>query len=632
MLISILNITLSFDFFPLAIILAIAWASPVILSLLKLGKVPSVIAEIILGYAAGHFLFDTFSPESVQILDFLALLGFIFLMFLSGLEIDTGQIFSSLPRKNITFYALTKNPLTLGITHFTITLLLSYLSTIILSRFFNIPSIWYFSLIIISTSLGIILPVLKNRGEITDEYGQMLIITAAIADIFSIVLFSFTAFIIKHGFKVEILYIFILFIAFYLFSIIGRKLKDIPFINNFTLRFHNTNLQFKIKSILVLLLVFVVIAQFIGKEEILLGAFLCGLLLSSFLRKGRSLLLLKIDGMGYGFFIPIFFIMIGMRFDTSFFAELDKSLVGFILSVLIIMFAIKIIPSMLWLKQFGFRRALAGGFLVSSQLSLIIAASAIGLDMGILTEGMNAGFILLAISTCIIAPVAYNLINPKSILEGQKILIIGGSSTGVLLTRRLHSHERKSIIIEKDKNRFHTIHGKGLPVIHADGTDKNIYNEVNLTPDNHIVLECGNDKTKMKIARLLKEHFQHEKIIARTWSHSIKRKLDALNIKTVDEGCVLAQTLESLILSPSTYHSLTESFENYVIDKITVTNDAITGKKIQELPLHYNAILMMIKSGDKLKIPHGDTYLKKGDVLHVFGTPSALLETHKLME
>ncbi len=632
MLISILNIVFNFDFIPLAIVLAIAWAAPVLLSFLKLGSVPSVIAEIILGYITGHFLFDYFNTETVIILDYLALLGFIFLMFLSGLEINIEQITASFPRKKINISSLTKNPLILGVIHFSLTLFFSYIGILVLSRFFNIPAVWYFSLIIVSTSLGIILPILKNRGEITEDYGQMLIITAAIADIFSIILFSFTAFVMKHGFKADILYILILFIIFYILNAIGRKIKCIPYLKRFTHHFHNTNLQIKIKSILVLLLSFVVIAQFIGKEEVLLGAFLCGLLLSSFLRKGRSLLLIKMDGMGYGFFIPVFFIMIGMRFDTSFFAELNKSLIGLILYVFIIMFTIKIIPSMLWIKQFGFKRALAGGFLVSSQLSLIIAASAIGLDLGILSEGMNAAFILLAITTCLIAPIAYNLINPKNILEGQKILIIGGSSTGVLLTRRLHTHDKKAIIIENNTNRYRVIKEKGLPVIYGDGTDNHIYKEVKLMPNDHIVLECGNDKIKLEIALLLKKYYRHEKIITRVWSESIKNKLNSINVKTLDEKNVLVQTLESLIISPSTYHSLSESFENYIIDEIKIKNNDIIDKQINELPLHCNAILMMIKSRNKLKIPHGNTYLNKGDIILVFGTPSALLETRKLLE
>jgi Trk K+ transport system NAD-binding subunit len=373
-------------------------------------------------------------------------------------------------------------------------------------------------------------------------------------------------------------------------------------------------------------------AQLIGEEEILLGAFLSGLMMSGFMHKGRSLLILKMDGMAFGFFIPIFFVMVGMEFDTDAFSEFDSSIMWFLPVLLIILFAIKLIPSMMWVRLFGFRRALAGGFLVSSRLSLIIAASAIGLEMGVITPGINAAFILMAIATCLLSPVLFNILNPRGILDGQKTIIVGGSSTGVLLSRRLHAHDKSSIIIEKDPKRFKAIQEKGLNVVFGDGTKEDIYRQLKLSAANYVILETGSDETNMETAHLLREQFLHENIIARTKLKSIENKLNLMNVDTVDERRVLATTLENLILRPNTYHDLVESFDNYIIEEIMITNDEIDGKQIKEIPFQYNAILMMIKSGDELKIPHGDTYLKKGDIIHVFGTPSALLETHKLVE
>jgi Trk K+ transport system NAD-binding subunit len=304
----------------------------------------------------------------------------------------------------------------------------------------------------------------------------------------------------------------------------------------------------------------------------------------------------------------------------------------FLPALLIILFAIKLIPSMMWVRLFGFRRSIAGGFLVSSRLSLIIAASAIGLDMGVVTPGINAAFILMAIATCLLSPVIFNILNPRGILDGQKTIIVGGSSTGVLLSRRLHAHDKSSIIIEKDPKRFKAIQEKGLNVVLGDGTKEEIYRQLKLSAANYIILETGSDETNLQIAHLLREQFLHENIIARTKLKSIENKLNLMNVDTVDERRVLATTLENLILRPNTYHDLVESFDNYIIEEIMITNDEIDGKQIKDIPFQYNAILMMIKSGNELKIPHGDTYLKKGDIIHIFGTPSALLETHKLVE
>ena len=619
-------------FWPLALVIGLAWAAPVLLSLFRLNKVPTVIAEIVLGYALGHFMLDHISSESMKILDFLALAGFIFLMFLSGLEINVDQITASLPRKKLTIVSFLKNPLLLGISHFFIAMILSYISTLALSHIIHIPNLWYFSLIMVTTSVGIILPILKNRGEIAGHYGQMIIIAAAVADIFSIILFSFTAFTLKHGFKIELLYIFVLFFALYLFTIIGRRLKRIPIFKKMGYQFSHSALQIRVRGTILVILGFVVMAQFIGEEEVLLGAFLSGLLLSSFMHKERSILIVKMDGMGFGFFIPIFFIMVGMKFDTSAFAEFDSSIIWFLIALLIVLFIVKIIPSLLWARIFGFKRALAGGFLMSSRLSLIIAASAIGLEMGEITEGINASFILMAVVTCLMSPIIFNALNPRNILSGNKTIIVGGSSTAVLLARRLHVHGKKSIIIEKDMDRCREIQNKGLNVILDNGCQEAIYRELHLSANNYVVLECGSDENNLKVAQMLRKQFQHENIISRSQSKNIEKQLQLLNVDTIDERRVLATTIENLILRPNTYHDLVESFDNYSVEEIRITNSDIDGKQIKEVPFHSEAILMMIKSGESLNIPHGNTYLRKGDILHVFGTNAALEATHQLVE
>jgi Kef-type K+ transport system membrane component KefB len=194
----LLSISFDFDFLPLFIVVSVAWLVPMLLNLFKLKKIPAVIVEIILGYFVGTWFLGSPDLESYHILEFLALSGFIFLMFLSGLEIDVDQIIASFPRRKITVSRFLKNPLLVGLTSFIITLILSYIGALALSSITTISSLWYFALIMVTTSVGIILPILKNRGEISSRFGQMMIIAAAIADILSIILFTFTAFILKH--------------------------------------------------------------------------------------------------------------------------------------------------------------------------------------------------------------------------------------------------------------------------------------------------------------------------------------------------------------------------------------------------------------------------------------------------
>ena len=163
----LITISLNFDYFPLLVVVALAWIVPMALSVLRIKKIPTVIAEIILGYFAGRLFLSGISIESNSILEFLGLTGFIFLMFLTGLEIDMDQVAGSFPRKKTTFSKVIKNSLVIAVAYFMITIVLSYLAATLLSHFVHIINRWYFSLIMVTTSVGIIMPVLKSRGEVS---------------------------------------------------------------------------------------------------------------------------------------------------------------------------------------------------------------------------------------------------------------------------------------------------------------------------------------------------------------------------------------------------------------------------------------------------------------------------------
>lgn len=620
----LLTIPFDFDFFPLLVVAAIAWAIPMLMSLLRITKIPTVIVEILAGYFIGKFFILSNPSDSTVLLDYFALTGFIFLMFLGGLEIDVDQLRASFPSRKITYQRYLKNPLLVGLVYFFITLIVSYIAAWAFSLFIDIKNVWYFSLIMVTTSVGIILPVLKNRSEINTHFGQMLILAAAIADIFSILLFTITAFIIKNGFNAEILWVGELLVLFVILYLIGIFFNRIAIIQKITYQLSHAASQIKIRGTILVILIFVVGAQFVEKELILLGAFLSGLLLSVFMHKDRSLLLVKLDGFGYGFFIPVFFIMVGVHFEADALKDLDNSLFLFLGLLIITLFAIKIIPSFLWMRLFGVRRAIAGGFLMSSRLSLIIAAATIGLELGVISPGTNASFILMAVLTCLLSPVLYNLINTRSVFSGDKTIIIGGSSTGVLLARRLHLHGKAAVIIEKNKDRYREIKTKGLRVINGDGTDKNIFDKLKLLHDNYVVVLTRDDEENIKISRMLKAEFRHENVISRAGDANVWQRLRNLDVETFDARRVIASTIENLIVSPTTYQTVVESYEEFHIEEIKITNEELEGLQIKEIPFHSDGTIMMVRRGDNMYIPHGNTYLRLGDIINVFGTKTAL--------
>ncbi len=619
-----LSISLNFDYWPLLVVLAVAWIVPMIISLLRLKKVPSVVLEIVFGYFAGRYILAGADDISIKILEFLALTGFIFLMFLSGLEINMDHIVGSFPRKKLNRKIIGHNPLLMATIYFIICLAISYAGSAGVSPMVGVSNTWYFALIMVTTSVGIILPVLKNRGETGGRYGQMIVTSAAIADILSIVLFTFTAYILKNGFRFEILFILLIFALFYLMYRVGNRFRHLRLLKKISFQFSHAASQLSIRGTALLIFVFVVISQFISSEVVLLGAFLSGILLSAFLHRERSLLMVKLDGMGYGFFIPIFFIMVGVKFEPAALKEFESSLFPVLIVILVLMYAIKVLPSLIWAKQFGLRKALSGGVLLSTRLSLIIAAAAIGLELGVISPGINAVFIIMAVISCILSPILYNLLNNKIETPAERTVIVGGSSKGVLLARRLNMHEKVSVIIENDPKRYKELLSKGFCSLLSDGTDPDSYREIKIDPNNWVFVDTGTESTNIKICDMLRREFQHERIISMASSLKTERKLKHIDVEPVDATRVLATTIENLIIRPTTYHSLVESFEHFTVEEVTVTKPSRDGQQLKNISFHKDAILIMVKRDNELFVPKGDTYLRKGDILNILGTGTAL--------
>ncbi len=618
------------NYLPLLVVLFIAWSVPIALSVLKVKRMPAVVAEMIMGYIIGYFFLGYISQETLFILDFLAILGLMFIMFLSGLEIDVDQLTNSFPRKKITGSHFLKNPLLAGIMHFSLTLGLSLIGSYLLSLIIHIPNIWFFSLILTTTFLGLVLPVLKNRGETNTLYGQMIIVAAAVADVLGIILIVITSVVIRFGIGNELFLIVGLFVIFSFSYHIGKGLK-LKIFRRISFQLAHAASQISIRGAMLLLFLFVAISQFLGQEGILLGAFLSGLLLSVFLHKERSLLILKLEGMGYGFFIPVFFIMVGAKLNLKSLNEFDQSLTLILILMTILFYAVKVLPSLLWTRLFGFRQALGGGFLMASRLGLVIAAAFIGMELGAITPGLNTAFILMAVVTCVFSPLLYNIVFKQKAIQDDKTIIVGGSSIGVLLARRLKMHGRFTVIIEQNVDRCAEIKAKGLDVILGDGLDLDLYKKIGLKKNNYIVVHSGSDKINEEVCKLLRHELFHERIISKPANLQMEIALRNLGVEILDSRLVQAATLENLIIRPTTYHSLIESFESFLVEDMTVSSDKVDGKQLKEIPLHKDGMLLLLTRAGEKHIPHGDTYLRTGDLLTVFGTGSAISQIKSLM-
>ena len=409
-------------FTPLLIVIALAFSVPLVLMRFQRLRLPIVVGEILAGIVVGRSGFGWVTHEDA-LLTLLAEFGFVFLMFLAGMEIDFANLnmerAHSVPGRGARtslsaagkHRLRTLGPVPLSLLSFLLTLALSTIVGFTLLRLGLVRSPWMMALIMSTTSLGVVMPVLKEQELTRGRFGQSILIAALIADFTTMLLITIVVATVSHGLTFELLLISVLFVVVFLLYRLGimdrvqavrRRLDDLS----------HATARIKIRGAFTIMLLFVVLAETLG-AEIILGAFIAGAMLSLISTREDMEATHQLEAVGFGFFIPIFFIMVGANFNLGVLAGSPAALL--LLPFLVMAaFLVKLLPALLFRLQFTWRETLSAGFLLSARLSLIIAASAIGLNLGIISESINTIIILVAIVTVSVAPLIFNRIVPRS--------------------------------------------------------------------------------------------------------------------------------------------------------------------------------------------------------------------------
>jgi Kef-type K+ transport system membrane component KefB len=614
------------NYWPLFIIFVIAWIVPLLLSWLEISKVPAVIVEIILGVIIGPYVLDLI-PD-VGYIDFLASTGFLFLIFLAGFEINVNKIIATLPVKKLRRVDIISNTILLSGLIYLGSLALAFPFGWILNRAFNVDMV-FFALLMPTVALSIIVPILKADGELQQKFGQVLLMEGAIATIMSIILISLYSGVLKHGFRFELLLFSVIFLVFIVTYIIGRRLLRIRVFQKLLYRLEHAASQIRVRGTLALMLFFIIIANLIN-TELVMGAFFCGTLLSMFVSKERSALLFKLDGMSYGFFIPIFFIMVGVDLELSALTSFRSSL-PLIFGVFLGFIITQVLPALLMIKVFGFKKALAGGILLSSRLGLSIAYGQIGLSLGVISRADNAGIVTAAILASLLSPVMYYLFNDKK-EQYHQITIIGGSRASLYLTERFRLHSLSCRTILQKEDIVPEFERKGIQFRYVDKIDHELLNALNIRTGELIIVLTESKNLNLEITRYLKNQLNHSKIITIRQSAAHDLIGPGSEIKFIDNNEILADHIEDMIARPDALASLAISFDNYRIEEIHITNNSVHRKLVKDIAFPQTGSLVIHRRAGEIFIPHGNTHLLMGDVVTVIGNTTALNQFRKILE
>lgn len=380
------------DLVALGLLLAVSVVGPVVAVRLRL---PAAVVLILLGMGLGpvgaSVLVET--PE----VTFLSELGFLLLMFMAGMEIDFEAIRAA-GRSSLAAPSL----VVAGI----------FACAGLAGAALGLGRIQV--LVIAAMSVGMPLAVLKETEKDATPLGRHVMLTASVGEFACILWMTGIEVVSSHGLGLPMLAkvgkVSLLFVLSALSIRWARAFVwwyPQPFRR---LIEHRDVAEMGVRVGLLIMLGFVALAAVAGVEPIL-GAFIGGSLVGFVLRQKHALES-KIAALGNGFFIPIFFVVVGVRFEAS---ALDRAAVKTALVLSALAGLSRIAPS-LAIAQRGtpFRDRLAAGCLLSAPLTLVVAIGSIGRKLSLIDAREQASIVLVAMILSIVFPTLFRLLARRS--------------------------------------------------------------------------------------------------------------------------------------------------------------------------------------------------------------------------
>ena len=616
------------SFVPLLIVVGIAFVVPILLSRLRGIFIPIIIGEILAGIIVGKSGLDLV-PKNV-VLEILSTLGFIFLMFLSGLEIDFSDLLEPGPGGSKSRWRhIVSSHLFLATAAYLLAVFLSVLVSFILARFDLVKSPWMMALILSTTSLGVVIPVLKQEGFTREPFGQLIIACSLVADFTSIFLISVYVLFHNQGLSAEILLILILLAVFTVVYRAAFLFQSHSPASRFFEELSSATSQIKLRGSLALALFFIVLARTVGSENIL-GAFLAGVIVSMLARDEGSALREKLDAIGYGFFIPIFFVMVGVGFDLP--ALLDSGSALLLVPLLTAAaYMVKVLPALLFRVAYSWRQSLSAGSLLSARLSLIIAASAIGLKLGVITDAVNSAIILIALITCVLSPLLFKALAPEPRSPKDRILLVGCRHTTKLLAERLLQHGLDTSAVCSSDDVRRTEADSGVPsLLHRDRIKEEL-KQAGIEDARVVVVLEERDEDSLLVCRMAHQLFGVRDIIAWVQEPQNKEFFHRLGVRIVTPALSTSLLIESMIMNPSVF-GLVGDVDGIEIRQIKLKSNRLAGFRIDDLLLPEGVSVMSIQRSGNTLMPDNHTLLRENDTLTLVGSSHALKKSIRIFQ
>ncbi len=387
------------QFTDLLVVALAAFAAPLLARGVPRRLVPPVVLEVALGIAVGPQGLGLVHPVGGVYL--LYLLGFGFLLFLAGQEIEVERF------RGPTFRLAGIN--------FLIALAIAFPAAALLRLIAHGADIRLLALALTASTLGVLVPVLRDAGEINTDFGQLVVMNGSVGEFGALLLLTILFSAQPEATWVQVLYVVALGVVAFLGAIGLRRLWQSGWMRKVLLATDQSTEQLRVRGAFVILLLVTALAHAFGVDS-LLGAFVAGIVLNVADRDDRperERYQGKLRAIGYGFLVPVFFIVTGVTFDVrSLFAS--ASSLALVPAILVAILIARAVPALLFARRLGTAPAIAAGLLQATTLTFPVVVAEVGTSLGLLTRAVSAALVGAALLSVLIFPAIALALRPWS--------------------------------------------------------------------------------------------------------------------------------------------------------------------------------------------------------------------------
>lgn len=384
----------------LTIVFVAAIASTVAATVGPRVLVPVVVLEIGLGIVIGPDVLGL--AEADEFIEFFASLGLGMLFFFAGYEIDFGRIRGA--------------PLKLAGLGWLLTLVLAYGFAGALSATGLVVSTVFVGSAMATTAIGTLIPILSDAGELRTRFGDYLLAAGAVGEFGPILIVTL---VLSTKSAVGNALILAAFIAVAVVAGVTAVRSVGHGWNLFESTLESSG-QLAIRWAIVMVFTLAALASSLGLD-LLLGGFVAGIILRLALR-GREVDVLesKLTAVGYGFLIPFFFVVSGVKLDVAVLVEDPVQLLKVPL-FLALFLVVRGVPALLLYRDvLGRRDRQSLAFFTSTQLPLVVAITTIAIDQGHMRASTAASLVAAAVLSTAIYPLVGLTLRRGSLKPGPE--------------------------------------------------------------------------------------------------------------------------------------------------------------------------------------------------------------------